>query len=146
VLRATWLPVFQVKGMGPDLDLENFAKWTTHALRYTLIATLVCLPLRPLGISRWWMALSVGILFSMLASLVEQAIAYTQLPDAVVTVDSFMDKAPLLTGAKFCAAGLACWLLDLLVALCGLIWGWYRIFFPRVPSTAAGGGSNDPAE
>lgn len=134
LLRATWLPVFKIKILG-DLDLEGMGMWATHAARYTLIAAILCLPLRPLGLSRWWMALSVGILFGPLASLVGQAVDLTKTMGSEAPVN-IKDVVQPLTGAWICAAGLACWLLDLLVALCGLVRGWRRGCCARVLSDA----------
>jgi len=144
LLRATWLPVFKIKILG-ELNLESMGMWATHAARYTFIAALLCLPLRPLGVSRWWMALSVGILFGPLASLAGQAI---DLANSLATSENpvnLKDVVQPLTGAKFCAAGLACWLLDLLVALGGLICGWCRKRVPRVLSDPACSVFHDPS-
>ena len=134
LLRATWLPTFQIKGFG-DFDLESVGMWATHAARYTLITAILCLPLRPLGISRWWMALSVGILFGPLASLVGQAIDLTKSPGADIPVN-IKDVIVLRTGTWVCAAGLACWVLDLLAALCGLVRCWRQGCGPQVLSDA----------
>ncbi len=134
LLRATWLPTFQIKGFG-DFDLESVGMWATHAARYTLITAILCLPLRPLGISRWWMALSVGILFGPLASLVGQAIDLTKSPGADIPVN-IKDVIVTRTGAWVCAAGLACWVFDLLVALYGRVRCWCRGCGSKVQSDA----------
>ena len=134
LLRATWLPVFKIKILG-ELDLEGMGMWATHAARYTLIAAVLCLPWRALGLSRWWMALSVGILFGPLASLLGQALDLTKSmgTDAPVNIKDIVQP---LTGAWLCAAGLLCWLLDLCLALCAIIRGTCRGGCARVQSDA----------
>jgi len=144
LLRATWLPVIEVKGFD-TFALESMALWATRAARVTLIASLVCLPIRPLGIARWWMALSIGILFSHLADMGVQAADMAKMMPGGGSID-IMKVIVLRTGTWFCAAGLACWLLDLLVALGGLIRGWCRRRVPRVLADPPGSAFQDPLE
>jgi len=124
LLRATWLPVIEVKGFD-TFALESIALWATRAARVTLVATILCLPLRPLGIARWWMALSIGILFSHLADMGVQAADMAKMMPGGGSID-IMNVIVFRTGTWFCAAGLACWVLDLLLALAGLVRTWRR--------------------
>ena len=134
LLRATWLPVVEIKGFD-TFALESVAMWATRAARVTLIATLLCLPLRPLGIARWWMALSVGILIGPLADM---AVRTVDLADMMKSGGQG-DIAKLIviqTGTWICAVGLVAWLLDLLLALCGIVrcWCHCRCCQPTTPA------------
>jgi hypothetical protein len=98
LLRASWLPVIEIKGFD-TFALESVAMWATRAARVTLIAVILCLLVRPLALARWWMALSVG---------------QGDMSELIV----------IKTGTWVCAAGLACWLLDIAAATIGIVRGW----------------------
>jgi hypothetical protein len=112
-LLATRLPVIEIKGFD-TFSLTSVAMWATKAARITLGVALVCVLVRPLGISRWWMALSVGILLSPLADMAIRAKDLVEMmgDDAVDANDMIVLK----DGTRACAAGLGFWVLDLLLA------------------------------
>ena len=122
LLWATRLPVIEIKGFD-TFALESVAMWATRAARVTLIVVILCLPLRPLGISRWWMALSVGILIGPLADMAVRTVDLTEMMKSSDQGD-ISKLIVIRTGTWVCAVGLACWVLDLLVALCGLVRCW----------------------
>lgn len=124
LLRASWLPVIEIKGFD-TFALETVAMWATRAARVTLLISLACLLIRPLGVSRWWMALSVGILIGPLADMVARAMDLSKM----MATDGPGDIKQLIViraGTWFCLAGLAFWLLDLAAASAGFIRGWRR--------------------
>lgn len=122
LLRATWLPVIEIKGFD-TFALESVAMWATRAARVTLIAAMLCLALRSLGVSRWWMALSVGILIGPLADMAVRAVDLAEM----MKTSGQGDPTGLIVvraGTWVCAAGLACWLLDLAAAVTGMVRSW----------------------
>ncbi|MEI6653856.1 MAG: hypothetical protein WCP45_03745 [Verrucomicrobiota bacterium] len=111
LLRATWLPVIEIKGFD-TFTLETVAMWATRAARVILGIALGCLLLRPLTVARWWMALAVGILLSPLADMAIRAQDLTQMMKTSGTAD-VSGLIVLRAGAWVCLAGLALWLLDI---------------------------------
>jgi hypothetical protein len=114
LLRATWLPVIEIKGFD-TFAFESLALWATCSARVTLAIVLVCLLLRPLSLSRWWMAFSVGILFSPLTDMAVRAADLAKMMKSQVEGD-MTQLIILRTGTWFCVAGLSFWLLDLAMA------------------------------
>ncbi|MEI6176639.1 MAG: hypothetical protein WCS43_07085 [Verrucomicrobiota bacterium] len=114
LLRASWLPVIEIKGFD-TFAFESLALWATRSARVTLVIVLVCLLFRPMSLSRWWMALSVGILVSPLTDMVVRAADLAEMMKS--QIDGDMTQLIILrTGTWFCVAGLSFWLLDLAVA------------------------------
>ena len=111
LLRATWLPVIEIKGFD-TFTLVTVAMWATRAARVILGIALGCLWLRPLTVARWWMALAVGILLSPLADMAIRAADLTQMMETSGTGD-VSGLIVLRTGAWVCLAGLVLWLLDI---------------------------------
>jgi hypothetical protein len=111
LLRATWLPVIEIKGFD-TFALETVAMWATRAARVTLVISMVCLLVRPLAISRWWLALAVGIMLSPLADMAVRAVDLVKMMgnEGPGKIDELI---VLRTGTWICAAGLLFWLLDL---------------------------------
>jgi len=122
LLRASWLPVIEIKGFD-TFALESVAMWATRAARVTLIAVILCLLVRPLALSRWWMALSVGILIGPLADMAVRTVDLVEMMKSSGQGD-MSALIVIKTGTWVCAAGLACWLLDTAAAAFGIIRGW----------------------
>jgi hypothetical protein len=114
LLRASWLPVIEIKGFD-TFAFESLALWATRSARVTLAIVLVFLLFRPMFLSRWWMAFSVGILFSPMTDMVVRAIDLAEMMKSQVEGD-MTQLIILRTGTWFCVAGLSFWLLDLGVA------------------------------
>lgn len=114
LLIATWLPVIEIKGFD-TFAFDSLALWATRSARVTLTIVLICLLIRPIFLSRWWLAFSVGILFSPLTDMVVRAIDLAEMMKSQVEGD-MTQLIILRTGAWFCVAGLSFWLLDLVVA------------------------------
>jgi hypothetical protein len=114
LLRASWLPVIEIKGFD-TFAFESLALWATRSARVTLAIAMVCLLFRPISLSRWWMAFSVGILFSPMTDMVVRAIDLAEMMKSQVEGD-MTQLIILRTGTWFCVAGLSFWLLDLVVA------------------------------
>lgn len=115
LLLATWLPVVEIKGFD-TFALETVAKSATQAVRFSLVAGLLCISFCPVGVSRWWMALSVGILFGPLADMAVRAADLTGMMQSDSPV-KISDIIVIRTGTWICVAGLAFWLIDLVSAL-----------------------------
>jgi hypothetical protein len=123
-LVATRLPIIEIKGFD-TFSLTSVAMWATRAARFTLGAGLLCLLIRPMEISRWWMALSVGILLGPLADM---AIRSADLVEMMGT-DGPADPGEMIvlqSGTWACVAGLGFWVLDVVVALALRIVPWFR--------------------
>lgn len=124
LLIATREPVVEIKGFD-TFSLSSVAMWATRAARFTLGAALVFLLFRPLDFSRWWMALSAGILLGPLADMAIRS------ADLVEMMGSDAPSNPeemivLLSGAKICAAGFTFWVIDVILAIAGRIVRWRR--------------------
>jgi hypothetical protein len=122
LLRASWLPVIEIKGFD-TFALESVAMWATRAARVTLIAVILCLLVRPLALARWWMALSVGILIGPLADMAVRTVDLVEMMKSSGQGD-MSELIVIKTGTWVCAAGLACWLLDIAAATIGIVRGW----------------------
>ena len=118
LLRATWLPIIEIKGFD-TFAFDSMALWATRSARVTLGIAILCLMLRSLTISRWWMALAVGILFSPLADMMVRAADLADMMKAEIQGD-LKQLIVFRTGVWFCVAGLGFWLLDLVLACAGL--------------------------
>ncbi|MEN9974492.1 MAG: hypothetical protein RLZZ282_498 [Verrucomicrobiota bacterium] len=119
LLGATWIPVIEIKGFD-TFSLESVAMWATRAARVTLLGALLCLLLRPLGVSRWAMALSVGILIGPLADMGVRAMDLARMMETEGPGD-FTGLIVVRAGTWICMAGLVFWLLDLAIACAGLL-------------------------
>lgn len=115
LLLATWLPVVEIKGFD-TFALETVAKSATQAARFSLVAGLLCISFCSIGVPRWWMALSVGILFGPLADMAVRAADLTEMMQADSPVE-ISDIIVIRTGTWVCVAGLAFWLIDLMFTL-----------------------------
>jgi hypothetical protein len=124
LLRSTWLPVIEIKGFD-TFALESVAMWATRAARVTLLISLLCLLIRPLGVSRWWMALSVGILISPLADMAVRAMDLAKMMETDGPGD-IKELIVIRAGTWVCMAGLVFWLLDLAAACAAFVRGWRR--------------------
>lgn len=115
LLRATWLPVIEIKGFD-TFALDSIAMWATRAARFTLIASILTLLIRSRAPSRWWMALSVGILFGPLSDMAVRAadLAKMMQPEGIDEINHFII---ILPGTWICMAGLIFWLGDLVTAV-----------------------------
>ncbi len=124
LLRATWLPVIEIKGFD-TFALESVAMWATRAARVTLAIALLCLLIRPLTVARWWMALAIGILLSPLADMAIRAddLAKMMKTSGAGDIDGLV---VLRSGTWVCVAGLLCWVLDLASVLAGCVRRWRR--------------------
>jgi len=114
LLIATWLPMIEIKGFD-TFAFDSLHLWATRSARGTLTIVLVCLLFRPMSLSRWWMALTIGILFSPLTDMIVQAADLMNMMKSQVEGD-MTQLIILRTGTWFCVAGLFFWLLDLTIA------------------------------
>jgi len=110
LILATWLPLVEIKGFD-TFTLEAVAKSATQAVRSSLVAGLLSISFFPTGVSRWLMALSVGILFGPLADVVLRALDLTEMmqSDSPVKISEII---VIRTGTWICLVGLAFWLID----------------------------------
>ena len=121
LLRATWLPVIEIKGFD-TFSLDSIALWATRGARVTLCFALPCLMLRSLSLSlsRWWMALAVGILFSPLTDMAVRATDLAKMMES--QVDGGVGQLVVLRqGTWFCVVGLLFWLIDCGLALLSVV-------------------------
>jgi hypothetical protein len=123
LLLATWLPAIEIKGFD-TFALETMAMWATRAARFTLVAVILCLPIRPLGVARWWMALSVGILIGPLADMAVRAVDLAKIMMETSGPGDITELIVIRTGTWVCATGLVLWLLDLAALLAGRFRAW----------------------
>jgi len=122
LLWATWLPVIEIKGFD-TFALDTVAMWATRAARVTLIATLLCLVIRPLTVSRWWLALSAGILLSPLADMAVRAIDLTKMM-GTEGPGNINDLIVIRGGSWVCLIGVVFWLLDLTITVGARVIAW----------------------
>ena len=122
LLRASFVPVIEIKGFD-TFALESVALWATRIARITLGAAVLCLLVKPLGVSRWWLALSVGIMIGPLTDMAMRAVDLAKMM-ATDGPGNINDLIVIRTGTWLCAAGLGCWLLDLAVATSRRVCAW----------------------
>lgn len=111
LMASTWLPIVEIKGFD-TFALKSVALWPGIIVRYTLSITALCLLLPSLQLSRWWMALSIGILFSPLLDI---ALRAKDLAEMMTSEDmpSAADLVIPLKGFWAFVIGFALWLIDL---------------------------------
>lgn len=113
LLASTWLPVIEIKGF----DTFNFASvalWAGKVARFTLGGVILAALLPSLLSARWLLALSVGILFSPLLDMIIRSLSLAEMMGAGDGGDIKSLIVPL-TGFWVAAAGLALWIVDLVI-------------------------------
>jgi len=114
LLVAASLPMIEIKGFD-TFALDSIALWAARGARVALWVALGCLMFRAQSLSRWWMALAIGILFSPMIDMAANALDLAEMMRDQIS-GSPMEMIQLKSGAYLCVVGLGFWLLDLLIA------------------------------